>query len=298
MKKIGILKKKEHKKEIFQVLVNKSNIKEKYEEKENSIENLLKIIDFINLLSENKFFSSESSTLFYYFLLNEIYPKFDSFEDRIRIKILRATSQIINNITVDDSRNTIENIFLMLVKYLPLPPLENEKNPELNFTYLEALLYNFYTLAIKTPGLLNRVCGIKIITGQPLDIDLEDYKEKFEIFMKRIKYSLTQTNDFINKLIQYDKNITENKSENIENEKNIIIEKKKKNQKVLLLVRNVETILQSFLKKNFNSKIHFSWLDQKHFKKKKNISDNDNKIKKQKKFKKSFKVPDSKKKKN
>ncbi|MCL7022101.1 hypothetical protein MKW94_028483, partial [Papaver nudicaule] len=38
---------------------------------------------------------------------------------------------------------------------------------EMNFTYVECLLYNFHHLSHKTPNATNSVCGYTIVTGQP-----------------------------------------------------------------------------------------------------------------------------------
>ncbi|CAF2095746.1 hypothetical protein HID58_017707 [Brassica napus] len=60
---------------------------------------------------------------------------------------------------------------------------------EMNFTYVECLLYAFHHLARKVPNATNSLCGYKIVTGQPSDRLGEDFSELNKDFTER--YSVT-----------------------------------------------------------------------------------------------------------
>ncbi|KAI3748639.1 hypothetical protein L6452_11878 [Arctium lappa] len=57
---------------------------------------------------------------------------------------------------------------------------------EMNFTYVECLLYTFHHLANKAPNATNNLCGYKIVTGQPSDRLGEDFTEFYKDFTERL----------------------------------------------------------------------------------------------------------------
>ncbi|KAI3769457.1 hypothetical protein L6452_00559 [Arctium lappa] len=57
---------------------------------------------------------------------------------------------------------------------------------EMNFTYVECLLYTFHHLANKAPNATNSLCGYKIVTGQPSDRLGEDFTEFYKDFTERL----------------------------------------------------------------------------------------------------------------
>ncbi|KAK4364118.1 hypothetical protein RND71_015476 [Anisodus tanguticus] len=68
-------------------------------------------------------------------------------------------------------------------KYMPL----RKAGEEMNFTYVECLLYTFHHLAHKAPNATNSLCGYKIVTGQPSDRLGEDFSENYKEFTARLK---------------------------------------------------------------------------------------------------------------
>ena len=66
-------------------------------------------------------------------------------------------------------------------KYMP----RRKTGEEMNFTYVECLLYTFHHLAHKVPNATNSLCGYKIVTGQPSDRLGEDFSELNKDFTER-----------------------------------------------------------------------------------------------------------------
>lgn len=66
-------------------------------------------------------------------------------------------------------------------KYMP----RKKTGEEMNFTYVECLLYTFHHLAHKVPNATNSLCGYKIVTGQPSDRLGEDFSELNKDFTER-----------------------------------------------------------------------------------------------------------------
>ncbi|KAI7998314.1 Apoptosis inhibitor 5-like protein API5 [Camellia lanceoleosa] len=61
------------------------------------------------------------------------------------------------------------------------------KVEEINFTFIECLLYIFHHLAHKTPNATNSLCGYKIVMGQPSDRLGEDFSEYYKDFTERVQ---------------------------------------------------------------------------------------------------------------
>jgi hypothetical protein len=81
----------------------------------------IKVFEYIKMFSENRLIGVQPSSLFYNYLIKFI-SKFDEFDDKVRIKILRSIAEISYFITNDDARNSIDIIFTFLIQNLPLPP--------------------------------------------------------------------------------------------------------------------------------------------------------------------------------
>jgi len=119
---------------------------------------------------------------------------------KINLKLLKTTAELSEFITASDSRLSLQIIYPILLNYLPKKPKEGEQNPIINFSFIECLLFIFYQMGKKAPGSLNGICGIKIITGQPQDQDLGDYKEKFEILNNLLLFLNEQTENYLKAL--------------------------------------------------------------------------------------------------
>ncbi|PSR96388.1 Apoptosis inhibitor 5-like protein [Actinidia chinensis var. chinensis] len=77
-----------------------------------------------------------------------------------------------------------------------------KKVEEMNFTYIECLLYIFHHLAHKTPNATNSLCGYKIVTGQPSDRLGEDFSENHKDFTERLRTIDDLSKAMVKKLTQ------------------------------------------------------------------------------------------------
>jgi hypothetical protein len=73
---------------------------------------------------------------------------------------------------------------------------------EMNFTYVECLLYVLHHLAHKAPNATNSLCGYKIVTGQPSDRLGEDFSEFNKEFTERLTSVEDLTKATMKKLTQ------------------------------------------------------------------------------------------------
>ncbi|CAA2976226.1 Hypothetical predicted protein [Olea europaea subsp. europaea] len=80
-----------------------------------------------------------------------------------------------------DARQILPSIVQLLKKYMVRRKLE-----EINFAFVECLLYSFHHLAHKTPNATNSLCGYKIVTGQPSDRLGEDFSDLYKDFTERL----------------------------------------------------------------------------------------------------------------
>ncbi|PKI72740.1 hypothetical protein CRG98_006825 [Punica granatum] len=83
-------------------------------------------------------------------------------------------------------------------KYMP----GRKTGDEMNFTYVECLLYAFHHLAHKAPNATNSLCGYKIVTGQPSDRLGEDFTEHYKEFIERLNVVEELTRATMKKLTQ------------------------------------------------------------------------------------------------
>lgn len=137
---------------------------------------------------------------------------------------------------------------------MPLKPAGDEQ-ADINFSYVESMLYIFHQMADKAPGALNPVCGIKIITGQPQDFDMNDYPEKRKDLNDRLTF-LDSESHRIQKIIQT--NAAPAAGDTPQQRQ----EKKKTNEFRLLLITNIIRLTKSMLKTTptFIKDIRLSWL--------------------------------------
>lgn len=150
---------------------------------------------------------SNNSVLFT-ILSTRVLPFFSEFSEFHRLPILKALAELAPFVNATDARAALPTIYSMLRDNLPTPSISSEPGnvavgsmPEINFSYVECLMYSFLRLAFKVPGALNTICGIKIVTGQPQDRSEEDHSDKLKDLMDRLK-TMTQQLDVYKKGLQ------------------------------------------------------------------------------------------------
>ncbi|CAK9148210.1 unnamed protein product [Ilex paraguariensis] len=128
------------------------------------------------------FMQGASNSKFLNYLNKNIFPVFDKLPEERKVDLLKNLAESSPYIAPQDSRQILPTVVQLLKKYMPL----RKAGEEMNFTYVECLLYTFHHLAHKTPNATNSVCGYKIVTGQPSDRLGEDFSENYKEFTERL----------------------------------------------------------------------------------------------------------------
>lgn len=139
-----------------------------------------------------------SSSKFINFINDYIIPVFDQLPGERKVDLLRNLAEFSPFTTPQDSRQMLPSIVQLLKKYMTW----KKTGEEMNFTYVECLLYTFHHLAHKVPNATNSLCGYKIVTGQPSDRLGEDFSEQYDDFTERLKNVEEFTRATIKKLTQ------------------------------------------------------------------------------------------------
>ncbi|KAL8510147.1 hypothetical protein ACS0TY_017101 [Phlomoides rotata] len=127
------------------------------------------------------FMRGASSSKFFNYLTKQIIPAFDKLPDERKLELLKNLAECSLYAKPQDSRQLLPLVVQLLKKYMVRRKIE-----EINFTYIECLLYAFHHLAHKAPNATNSLCGYKIVTGQPSDRLGEDFTEQYKDFTERL----------------------------------------------------------------------------------------------------------------
>lgn len=128
------------------------------------------------------FMRGASNGNFLNYIHKHIIPVFDKFPEERKLDLLKNLAESSPYTSPPDGRQVLPSIVQLLKKYMP----RKRTGEEMNFTYVECLLYTFHHLASKAPNATNSLCGYKIITGQPSDRIGEDFSEHFKDFTERL----------------------------------------------------------------------------------------------------------------
>ncbi|CAM6023087.1 unnamed protein product [Sphagnum balticum] len=132
-----------------------------------------------------------SNSKFLNYINKHLLPVFDKLPEDKKLDLLKNLAESSPYTSAQDARNLLPSILQLLKKYMP----RKKTGEELNFTFVECLLFTFHQLAHKTPNTTNSLCGYKIVTGQPSDRLGEDFKELFIDFTERQGTLLTVVED-------------------------------------------------------------------------------------------------------
>ncbi|KAK2966060.1 hypothetical protein RJ640_029992 [Escallonia rubra] len=128
------------------------------------------------------FVRGASNSKFLNYLNKQIFPVFDELPEKRKVDLLKNLAESSPYTTPQDARQIFPSVVQLLKKYMPL----RKTGEEMNFTYVECLLYTFHHLASKAPNATNSLCGYKIVTGQPSDRLGEDFSENYKDFTERL----------------------------------------------------------------------------------------------------------------
>ncbi|KAL3631448.1 Apoptosis inhibitor 5 [Castilleja foliolosa] len=127
------------------------------------------------------FMRGASSGKFFNYLTKQIIPVFEKLPEERKLDLLQNLAECSHYAKPQDSRQLLPSIVQLLKKYMVRRKIE-----EINFSFIECLLYVFHHLASKTPNATNSLCGYKIVTGQPSDRLGEDFSEQYKDFTERL----------------------------------------------------------------------------------------------------------------
>ncbi|KAA8515184.1 hypothetical protein F0562_018363 [Nyssa sinensis] len=128
------------------------------------------------------FMRGASNSKFLNYLNKDILPVFDKLPEDRKVDLLKNLAESSPYTMPQDSRQVLPSVVQLLKKYMPL----RKTGEEMNFTYVECLLYTFHHLAHKAPNATNSLCGYKIVTGQPSDRLGEDFSDYYKDFTERL----------------------------------------------------------------------------------------------------------------
>ncbi|KAK9698000.1 hypothetical protein RND81_08G075900 [Saponaria officinalis] len=123
-----------------------------------------------------------SNSNFLNYVSKHIFPVLDKLPEERKLDLLKNLAESSSYTTPQDARQVLPSMVQLLKKYMP----RKKTGEEMNFTYVECLLYTFHNLASKVPNATNSLCGYKIVTGQPSDRIGEDFSEQFKDFTERL----------------------------------------------------------------------------------------------------------------
>ncbi|KAJ7968662.1 apoptosis inhibitor 5 [Quillaja saponaria] len=139
-----------------------------------------------------------SSSKFLNYINKHIIPVFDKILEEQKLDLLKALAEISSYTTPQDSRQILPSVVQLLKKYMPW----RKSGEEMNFSYVECLLFTFHHLAHKVPNATNSLCGYKIVTGQPSDRLGEDFSDCYKDFTERLSNVEDLTRATMKKLTQ------------------------------------------------------------------------------------------------
>ncbi|KAI7730975.1 hypothetical protein M8C21_006824 [Ambrosia artemisiifolia] len=144
------------------------------------------------------FIRGASSSKFLNYLNKHILPVFDKLPEERKVDLLKNLAESSPYAAPQDSRQILPSVVQLLKKYMP----RRKTGEEMNFTYVECMLYTFHHLANKAPNATNSLCGYKIVTGQPSDRLGEDFSEFYKDFTERLSCVEDLTKATMKKLTQ------------------------------------------------------------------------------------------------
>lgn len=138
-----------------------------------------------------------SSSKFLNYLNKHIIPVFDKLPEERKVDLLKNLAECSHYVTPQDGRHLLPSVVQLLKKHMIRRKIE-----EMNFTFVECLLYTFHHLAHKVPNATNSLCGYKIVTGQPSDRLGEDFSGFYKDFTERLSTIEDLTRAMLKKLTQ------------------------------------------------------------------------------------------------
>ncbi|KAJ0693508.1 putative apoptosis inhibitory 5 [Helianthus annuus] len=146
------------------------------------------------------FIRGASSSKFLNYLNKHILPVFDKLPEERKVDLLKNLAESSPYAAPQDSRQILPSVVQLLKVYKYMP--QKKTGEEMNFTYVECMLYTFHHLANKAPNATNSLCGYKIVTGQPSDRLGEDFTELYKDFTERLNCVEDLTKATMKKLTQ------------------------------------------------------------------------------------------------
>ncbi|XP_068664365.1 apoptosis inhibitor 5-like protein API5 isoform X2 [Aristolochia californica] len=149
------------------------------------------------LLALPFFMRGGSNSKFLNYLNKHIFSVFNKLPEKRKLDLLKNVAESSPYTIPQDSRQLLPSVVQLLKNCIPL-----RKTEDIQYTYVECLLYTFHHLAHKTPNATNSLCGYKIVTGQPSDRLGEDFSDNYKDFNERLTNLEEQAKTTMKKLTQ------------------------------------------------------------------------------------------------
>ncbi|KAK5582189.1 hypothetical protein RB653_003772 [Dictyostelium firmibasis] len=168
--------------------------------------------------------------------LNKIIPKINELDETNKTELVSVFSQITPHMTQEVSIQFLEPVYNLFKATVPSKTTTPVADVDLEFTIVEALLYALSSIGSKSTSSLCKLCGFKLVTGQPSDMNADPVK--YEDFLGRHRFLDEKCRETLGKANKAIPNLGNPKDK----------AQLKLAQKTLLSTQNILTIMQNLLK--------------------------------------------------
>ncbi|KAM9994255.1 hypothetical protein ACTFIZ_005544 [Dictyostelium cf. discoideum] len=197
-----------------------------------------KLINFTKILlfkSKKPHTEINSSKLFDLYL-NKIFPKINELDETNKSELVSVFAQVTPHMTQEISIQFLEPVYNLFKSTVPSKTTTPIADVDLQFTIVEALLFALSTIGSKSTSSLCKLCGFKLVTGQPSDMNADPIK--YEDFLGRHRFLDEKCRETLGKAKKAIPNLGNPKDK----------AQLKLAQKTLLSTQNILTIMQNLLK--------------------------------------------------
>ncbi|KAN0032495.1 hypothetical protein ACTFIV_006394 [Dictyostelium citrinum] len=197
-----------------------------------------KLINFTKMLlfkSKKPHTDINSSKLFDLYL-NKIFPKINELDEANKTELVSVFAQVTPHMTQEISIQFLEPVYNLFKAIVPSKTTTPVADVDLQFTIVEALLFALSSIGSKSTSSLCKLCGFKLVTGQPSDMNADPVK--YEDFLGRHRFLDEKCRETLGKAKRAIPNLGNPKDK----------AQLKLAQKTLLSTQNILTIMQNLLK--------------------------------------------------
>ncbi|KAM9953712.1 hypothetical protein ACTFIR_008804 [Dictyostelium discoideum] len=197
-----------------------------------------KLINFTKILlfKSKKPHTEINSNKLFDLYLNKIFPKINEFDETNKTELVSVFAQVTPHMTQEISTQFLEPVYNLFKATVPSKTTTPVADVDLQFTIVEALLFALSSIGSKSTSSLCKLCGFKLVTGQPSDMNADPVK--YEDFLGRHRFLDEKCRETLGKAKKAIPNLGNPKDK----------AQLKLAQKTLLSTQNILTIMQNLLK--------------------------------------------------